>query len=48
MPGAKRTAELPDAPTLAEKRYRGIPAERWTAFFTPAVTPTSIFARLLR
>jgi tripartite-type tricarboxylate transporter receptor subunit TctC len=35
MTGAKRAAELPDVPTLAEKGIAGFPAEPWTAFFAP-------------
>jgi tripartite-type tricarboxylate transporter receptor subunit TctC len=46
MTGAKRAAELPDVPTLAEKGIAGFPAEPWTAFFAPAGTPEPILARL--
>jgi len=46
MTGAKRAAELPDVPTLAEKGIAGFPAEPWTAFFAPAATPAPILARL--
>ena len=48
MTGAKRAAELPDVPTLAEKGIAGFPAEPWTAFFAPAGTPEPILARLSR
>jgi tripartite-type tricarboxylate transporter receptor subunit TctC len=44
--GPKRAAELPDVPTLAEKRITGFPAEPWTAFFAPAATPAPILAKL--
>jgi tripartite-type tricarboxylate transporter receptor subunit TctC len=46
MTGAKRAAELPDVPTLAEKGIAGFPAEPWTAFFAPVGTPEPILARL--
>ena len=46
MTGAKRAAELPDVPTLAEKGIAGFPAQPWTAFFAPAGTPEPILARL--
>jgi tripartite-type tricarboxylate transporter receptor subunit TctC len=46
MTGAKRAAELPDVPTLAEKGIAGFPAEPWTGFFAPAGTPEPILARL--
>ena len=46
--GAKRSATLPDVPTIAEQGYPGYEATNWYAFVAPAKTPKSIVARLNR
>jgi len=43
---AKRTPELPDAPTIAESGYRGFEANTWYGLLAPAGTPAPIIARL--
>jgi tripartite-type tricarboxylate transporter receptor subunit TctC len=40
--GLKRTAMLPDVPTVAESGYPGFEAVNWYAFVAPAKTPTNI------
>jgi tripartite-type tricarboxylate transporter receptor subunit TctC len=43
---AKRTARLPDLPTLAEAGLPGVEADAWFALFAPADTPTATIERL--
>lgn len=43
---AKRSALLPDTPTLAEAGLAGFDAVNWYAFFAPAGTPADVVARL--
>jgi tripartite-type tricarboxylate transporter receptor subunit TctC len=40
--GLKRTAMLPDVPTVAEQGYPGFEAVNWYAFVAPAKTPREI------
>ncbi|HZZ95083.1 MAG TPA: tripartite tricarboxylate transporter substrate binding protein [Usitatibacter sp.] len=40
--GSKRTAMLPDVPTVAEQGFPGFEAVNWYAFVAPAKTPTEI------
>lgn len=42
----KRTAVLPDVPTLAESGVPGFDVSSWQAIFVPAGTPPAIVARL--
>ncbi len=42
----KRTAELPDLPTLAELGYPGVEMYTWYGLFTTAGTPRDVQARL--
>jgi tripartite-type tricarboxylate transporter receptor subunit TctC len=46
--GAKRSAALPDVPTIAEQGYPGYQATNWYAYVAPAKTPKDIIARLNR
>ncbi|MGE0038099.1 MAG: Bug family tripartite tricarboxylate transporter substrate binding protein [Xanthobacteraceae bacterium] len=46
--GAKRSAALPDVPTVAESGLPGYEAVLWVAMVTPAGTPTAITTRLNR
>ncbi len=46
--GAKRSAALPDVPTIAEQGYPGYEATNWYAFVAPLKTPKDIVARLNR
>ncbi|HXZ54748.1 MAG TPA: tripartite tricarboxylate transporter substrate binding protein [Burkholderiales bacterium] len=46
--GSKRSAALPDVPTIAEQGYPGYQATNWYAFVAPARTPKDIVARLNR
>jgi tripartite-type tricarboxylate transporter receptor subunit TctC len=43
---AKRSAELPDVPTIAEAGVPGYEATSWFGMFAPASTPAPIVARL--
>jgi tripartite-type tricarboxylate transporter receptor subunit TctC len=43
---AKRSAALPDLPTLAESGVAGYNVEGWVGFYAPAKTPDSIIARV--
>jgi tripartite-type tricarboxylate transporter receptor subunit TctC len=44
--GAKRSALVPDVPTVAEAGYRGYEAPVWMAVMAPAATPRDALARL--
>ena len=46
--GTKRSAALPDVPTIAEQGYPGYQATNWYAYVAPARTPKDIVARLNR
>ena len=43
---AKRSAQLPDVPTLAESGYKGFEAVTWFGVLAPANTPAHIVAQL--
>ena len=43
---SKRTAELPDVPTVAESGYPGFDAPAWWAVLGPAATPPEIVRRM--
>lgn len=43
---AKRSAQLPDVPTLAESGYKGFEAVTWFGILAPAGTPAPIVAQL--
>jgi len=43
---AKRSALVPDLPTVAEAGLKGYEANNWNGFFVPAGTPRAIVARL--
>jgi tripartite-type tricarboxylate transporter receptor subunit TctC len=43
---SKRTAELPDVPTIAESGYPGFDAPAWWAVLAPAKTPPEIVKRM--
>jgi tripartite-type tricarboxylate transporter receptor subunit TctC len=44
--GAKRTAELPNVPTIAESGYKGFDATTWFGLLVPAKTSPEIVKRL--
>jgi tripartite-type tricarboxylate transporter receptor subunit TctC len=44
--GAKRSAALPDAPTMAEAGVAGYEVYEWNAIFAPAGTPAAVMAKL--
>jgi tripartite-type tricarboxylate transporter receptor subunit TctC len=46
MTGARRSAALPDTPTMAEAGIAGYEVYEWNAIFAPAGTPGPIVARL--
>jgi tripartite-type tricarboxylate transporter receptor subunit TctC len=46
--GAKRNAQLPDVPTVAESGLTGYEAGLWSAFVLPAKAPAAVVARLNR
>lgn len=48
MGGPKRSASLPDVPTIAEAGVPGYEATNWTGMFAPKGTPRSIIERLNR
>ena len=43
---SKRSAALPDVPTIAEAGVPGFETTAWWAVFAPAATPTEIITRL--
>ena len=43
---AKRSALVPDLPTIAESGLPGFEANNWNAFFVAAKTPASVIRRL--
>jgi tripartite-type tricarboxylate transporter receptor subunit TctC len=46
VPGAKRSAALPDVPTFQESGLSGFDVASWTGIFAPAKTPAGIVASL--
>jgi tripartite-type tricarboxylate transporter receptor subunit TctC len=44
--GARRSATVPDVPTVAEAGVPGFASTSWQGWFMPANTPTSIVARI--
>jgi tripartite-type tricarboxylate transporter receptor subunit TctC len=46
VPGAKRSAALPDVPTFQESGLTGFDVTSWVGIFAPAKTPPPIVARL--
>jgi tripartite-type tricarboxylate transporter receptor subunit TctC len=44
--GAKRSAALPEAPTIAEAGVAGYEVYEWNAIFAPAGTPAAVLAKL--
>jgi tripartite-type tricarboxylate transporter receptor subunit TctC len=42
----KRSAFLPDLPTIAESGYPGFEALAWNGLFSPAGTPAEVVARI--
>ena len=42
----KRSAVLPDLPTLDEQGYRDVYADNWYALYAPAKTPAAVIAKL--
>ncbi|MFM8695609.1 MAG: Bug family tripartite tricarboxylate transporter substrate binding protein [Betaproteobacteria bacterium] len=44
--GPKRSAQLPDVPTLKELGIDGVEVQQWYGFFAPAKTPPEIVNRL--
>jgi tripartite-type tricarboxylate transporter receptor subunit TctC len=43
---ARRSAALPDLPTIAEQGYPGFDATTWNGFLAPAATPKEVVERL--
>ena len=46
--GSKRSAVLPDLPTVAESGYPDFAADSWNGIFAPAGTPAEVVAKLNR
>ena len=44
--GAKRIADAPNVPTMAEAGYAGIGSDNWNGIFAPARTPKTVLAKL--
>ena len=42
--GAKRSAALPDVPTIAESGVAGFESTSWQGWFVPAGTPREVVA----
>ncbi len=43
---AKRSAQIPDVPTMTESGIAGLEINSWIGLFAPAKTPTAVIARL--
>ena len=48
VPGAMRSAALPDVPTFAESGLPGFDVSSWTGIFAPASTPRPVIDKLQR
>jgi len=48
VPGATRSAALPDVPTFVESGLPGFDVSSWTGIFAPASTPRSVIDKLQR
>jgi tripartite-type tricarboxylate transporter receptor subunit TctC len=48
VPGATRSAALPDVPTFAESGLPGFDVSSWTGIFAPAGTPRQVIDKLQR
>jgi len=48
VPGATRSAALPDVPTFAESGLPGFDVSSWTGIFAPASTPRPVIDKLQR
>ena len=48
VPGAERSPELPDVPSMAEAGYPDINTHLWSGFFVPAGTPAPIVDKLTK
>jgi tripartite-type tricarboxylate transporter receptor subunit TctC len=46
VPGARRSAALPEVPTFQESGLAGFDVSSWVGIFAPAKTPAAIVARL--
>jgi tripartite-type tricarboxylate transporter receptor subunit TctC len=46
VPGAKRSAALPDTPTFQESGLPGFDVSAWTGIFAPSKTPRAVIERL--
>lgn len=46
--GAKRSAKLPDVPTIAEAGYPGFKSETWNGIIAPAGTPKDVIDKVAR
>jgi tripartite-type tricarboxylate transporter receptor subunit TctC len=46
MTGIKRSASVPDVPTIAEQGYPGFDSSSWQGLFAPAATPRDVVQRL--
>jgi len=46
VPGARRSAALPDVPTFAESGLAGFDVSSWTGIFAPASTPRPVIDKL--
>jgi tripartite-type tricarboxylate transporter receptor subunit TctC len=46
MTGIRRSASVPDVPTIAEQGYPGFDSSSWQGLFAPAATPKEIVQRL--
>ena len=44
--GAKRIADAPNVPTMAEAGFPGIGSDNWNGLFAPARTPKAVIAKL--
>jgi len=48
VPGARRSAALPEVPTFVESGLPGFDVSSWTGIFAPAATPRPVIDRLQR